>query len=96
MPHPLTPAPSTSASCKRDLLAASAGVSESTARLKIVVKARGTGKCAAYREQFLATVKARAVSATCMTGSDRDSEIGRLDGTIEDLNGAIAESCAVQ
>jgi hypothetical protein len=85
-----------SSACKRDLTSASAGVSETKARLKGLAKTRAEEKCAAYRAQFLVVVKARAVVANCKTGSDRDEEVGRLDGTIEDLNGGIAESCAVQ
>jgi hypothetical protein len=82
--------------CKRDLTAASARVSETMVRLKGLAKARRDEQCAAYRAQFLIVVQARAVVASCKTGPDRDSEVGRLDGTIEDINGAIAESCAVQ
>jgi hypothetical protein len=82
--------------CKRDLTAASAGVSETMTRLRGVTKARREEKCAAYRAHFLVVVRARAVFANCKTGSDRDTEVGRLDGTIEDINGVIAESCAVQ
>jgi len=85
-----------SAACKRDLTAVSAGMSESSARLKTLAKARGDERCEAYREQFLATVRARAIFANCKTGPDRDSEVDRLDGAIEDINGAIAESCTVQ
>jgi hypothetical protein len=86
-----------SSACKRDLTAASAGVSETRARLKgLAKKTRAEEKCAAYRAQFLVVVKARAVFANCKTGPDRDDEVDRLDGTIEDLNGAIAESCSVQ
>jgi hypothetical protein len=85
-----------SSACKRDLTAASARVSETKARLKGLAKTRAEEKCAAYRTQFLVAVKARAVFANCKTGPDRDEEVDRLDGTIEDLNGAIAESCVVQ
>ena len=85
-----------SPACKRYLTTVSTGMSESAARLKALAKTRTDARCAAYREQFLATVRARAIFANCKTGDDRDSEIGRLDGTIEDINGAIAESCAVQ
>jgi hypothetical protein len=80
--------------CKRDLSSASAGMAESSARLKGVARASGEVKCEAYRKQFLLVVKARDVFANCKTGSDRDADIGRLDGTIEDINGAIAASCA--
>jgi hypothetical protein len=82
--------------CKRDLVAASAGVTQAATRLKGLARAAEEEKCAAYRQQFLLVVKARAVFASCKTGPDRDTDIGRLDGTIEDINGAIAESCSVQ
>jgi hypothetical protein len=82
--------------CKRDLTAASAGVTETLARLKGAAKASGEEKCAAYSQQFIVVVRARAIFANCKTGPDRDADVGRLDGTIEDINGAIAESCSVQ
>ena len=85
-----------SAACRRNLTAASAGVSETMARLKGLAKVRRDEQCAAYRAQFLVVVQARAVFANCKTGTDRDTEVDRLDGTIENINGAIAESCAVQ
>ena len=79
--------------CKRDLSSASAGVAESLARLKGAARAVGEVKCEAYRQQFLIVVKARDVFANCKTGPDREADVGRLDGTIEDLNGGIAASC---
>jgi hypothetical protein len=82
--------------CKRDLHLASVGVTEAMARLKGLAKVTGEEKCAAYRQQFLTVVRARNVVATCKTGPDRDADVGRLDGTIEDLNGGIAESCTAQ
>ena len=82
--------------CKRDLMAASTGVTEVAVRLKGLARTSGEEKCTAYRQQFLVVVKARAVFANCKTGPDRDADVGRLDGTIEDINGAIAESCSVQ
>lgn len=85
-----------SVACRRDLTTASAGVSETLSRLKGVAKIRRDEQCAAYRAQFLVMVRARAVFASCKTGTDRDAEVDRLDGTIENLNGAIAESCVVQ
>lgn len=85
-----------SAACKRELPTASADVTETLARLKGLAKTREEDKCAAFRRQFLAVVKARAVFASCKTGPDRDTEVDRLDGTIEDINGEIAQSCALQ
>jgi hypothetical protein len=83
-------------SCKRNLDAASAAVTDTLNRLKGITKAAKHQKCAAYREHFLIVVRARAVFASCKTGVARDHDVGRLDGTIEDINGAIAESCTVQ
>jgi hypothetical protein len=79
--------------CKRDLSSASAGVAASQARLKGVARAAVEVKCEAYRQQFLIVVKARDVFANCKTGPDRDADVNRLDGTIEDINGGIATSC---
>ena len=78
---------------KRDLHLASTGVTEAMARIKGLANVTGEAKCAGYRAQFLTVVKARNVYATCKTGADRDQDVGRLDGTIEDINGSIAESC---
>jgi hypothetical protein len=82
--------------CKRDLHIASVGVTEAMARLKGLSKVAGEEKCAVYRQHFLAVVKARNVFATCKTGPDRDQDVVRLDGTIEEFNGGIAESCSAQ
>jgi len=77
--------------CKRELGAVSASITEALTRLK-------TGapeSCAAYRQKFIVAVRARAVIATCKTGADREQDIGRLDGAVEDINSAIAANCAV-
>jgi hypothetical protein len=81
--------------CKRELAAVSATVDE-LARLKpgSVSVRTGEATCMAYRAQFLSLVKARAVVAACKTGADRDHEVGRLDGSVEDINTIIAQSCS--
>jgi hypothetical protein len=96
--HPVaaSAADADSVACRRDLPAASAGVNQSMARLKGLAKVRRDEQCAAYRAQFLVLVQARAVFASCKTGTERDTEVDRLDGTIEDINGAIAASCVIQ
>ena len=82
--------------CKRDLASASASVTETMVRLKGLTKVMDEEKCASYRQHFLAVVKARAVFANCKVGPNRDADIDRLDGTIEDINDGIAASCAIQ
>jgi hypothetical protein len=79
--------------CKRELAAVSATVDEAT-RLKLGSVGRGETACTAYRAQFLSLVKARAVIVACRTGADRDQEVGRLDGSVEDINTFIAQSCS--
>jgi hypothetical protein len=58
--------------CKRELAAVLATVDEAA--------------CMGYRTQFLSLVKGRAVIAACKTRADRDQEVGRLDGNVEDIN----------
>src|SRR5262245_23442862 len=79
--------------CKRELAAVSAAVDEA-ARLKPASVRKGEIACTAYRAQFLTLVRARAVMAACKTGADRDQEVGRLDGSVEDINTIIAHSCS--
>jgi hypothetical protein len=79
--------------CKRELAGVSATVDEA-ARLKPASVRSGEIACTTYRTQFLNLVKARAVVAACKTGADRDQEVGRLDGSVEDINTIIAQRCS--
>lgn len=79
--------------CKREL-AVAANLDAELAKLKSPRARVSDASCAAYRTQFLVAVRARAAVAACKTGSDREQEVLRLDGTVEDINGAIAQSCA--
>lgn len=81
----------TADTCKHSLAAASASMDAARAR----VKSAGAGdeSCTAHRRHFLEVVKARAVIALCKNGSERDQDLGRLDGTVEDINGVIAARC---
>ena len=38
-------------------------------------------------------VKARAVTALCKSGPERERELGRLDADVEHINEAIAARC---
>jgi hypothetical protein len=82
--------------CQRSLRVASASVSDVTGRLNNSVNATGDEKCTKYRQQFLMLVRARAILAVCQSGPAREASIVRLDGTIDEVNGAIAESCEIQ
>lgn len=82
--------------CKHHVRVASSGVSEAMGRLSDSAKASDDQRCANYRQHFLVLVRARAIFAVCKSGPDRDASIVKLDGTIDNVNGAIAESCAIQ
>jgi hypothetical protein len=82
--------------CNRDLRVASTGVSDVISQLDSRAKAVGDEKCAKYRQHFLVLVRARSLFAMCQSGSACDANVVRLDGTIDQINGAIAESCEIQ
>jgi len=78
--------------CKHNLAAAFASMDAARAR----VKSAGPGSeesCTAHRRHFLEAVKARALTAQCKSGAERDQDLGKLDGTVEDINGMIAARC---
>jgi len=77
--------------CGRNLADAYANVTTLQARMKA---AHGAEVCPATRLYFLEVVKARAVTALCKNGPDRDRELGRLDADVESLNNAIAARCS--
>jgi hypothetical protein len=79
--------------CKRELAAVSATMDEA-ARAKASNPGLSEAACAGYRSQFLLLVRARAAVAACKTGPDREQEVGRLDGTVEDINVVIAQNCS--
>ena len=77
--------------CERNLATVAANVATHQARIKSL-KA-GAEICTATRLYFLELTKARAVTALCKTGADRDRELGRLDADVEHTNEAIAARC---
>jgi hypothetical protein len=88
---PARPAPLEQPGCERTLADALANVTSLQARAKT---ARGAEACAATRLYFLEVVKARAVTALCKNGPERERELGRLDADVENINSAIAASCS--
>jgi hypothetical protein len=88
---PAHPAPLDRPGCERNLADAYANVSLQQARVKA---AHGPEACTATRLYFLEVVKARAVTALCKSGSERERELGRLDADVENINSAIAARCS--
>jgi len=90
---PARPQPLQQPACERNLVEATANMATQQARVKHLGAARGTEACSATRLYFLEVVKARAVTALCKNGPERDRDLGRLDADVETINNAIAASC---
>ena len=81
-------------SCERTLVEAMASVDAMQARVKSLGSATGPAVCNATQLYFLEVVKARALTAQCKDGADRDRDLGRLDADVEHINAAIAARCS--
>jgi hypothetical protein len=79
--------------CDRNLADASASVAAMQARVKSLSRVDASEICTATRLYFLEIVKARAMTAVCKSGVERDRELGRLDVDVEQANEAIAARC---
>ncbi len=88
---PARPATLEPPGCDRTLADTAAQVSVLQARAKT---AQGSEACAATRLYFLEVVKARAITAQCKSGPERDRELGRLDADVENINSTIAARCS--
>jgi len=86
------PAPLDPPGCEENLR--SAGASVAAMQTRVQNSGRDVAqKCTLTRLYFLEVVKARAVTALCKNGADRDSELGRLDADVENINSSIASQC---
>jgi len=79
--------------CDRNLANASASVAAMRVRVKSLSGLDRSEICTATRFYFLEMVKARAVTALCTSGAERERELGRLDADVDEVNEAIAARC---
>jgi hypothetical protein len=91
---PAIPAPFQPPGCDRNLADASTNVATMQARLKGLDAKEGKDICTATRLYFLEVVKARAITALCKSGPERERELGRFDADVEHINEAIAARCS--
>ncbi|HZL41216.1 MAG TPA: hypothetical protein VFC45_13175 [Pseudolabrys sp.] len=94
MAAPARPQPLERPGCERNLADAIANVAAQQTRVKRLGAARSAEACSATMLYFLEVVKARAVTALCKSGTERDRDLGRLDTDVETINNAIATSCS--
>jgi hypothetical protein len=92
--HPAHPQSMQLPGCDRNLANASASVAAMQARMKSLGTARASDTCTATRLYFLEVVKARAVTAVCKSGPEKERELGRFDADVEHINEAIAARCS--
>ena len=79
--------------CDRNLADASANVAAMRARVKASASMDSSEVCRATQLYFLEMVKARAVTALCKSGPERDRDLGRLDAEVAHIDDAIAARC---
>jgi hypothetical protein len=92
--QPAHPATLEQPGCERTLADVMADVAAMQTRMKRMGEARGSEACNATRLYFLEVVKARAVTALCKIGPERERDLVRLDADVESLNDAIAARCS--
>ena len=56
-------------------------------------KPSGPAVCSVHQQSLLETVRTRAVIAICKNGQEREQDVARLDGAIETINVAVANTC---
>ena len=81
------------AGCDRNLADASASVAAMQTRIKSLSGVDRSEICNATRLYFFEVVKARAVTAMCKSGSERERDLDRLDADVARTNETIAARC---
>jgi hypothetical protein len=79
--------------CDRNLADASASVAAMQTRIKNLSGVDRSEICTATRLYFLEVVKARAVTALCKSGTERERDLGRFDVDVAHADEAIAARC---
>ena len=87
------PEPLQQAGCDRSLVEAAAGIAAMQTRVKGLAAASDREICNTTRLYFLELVKARAVTALCRNGPERERDLGRFDADVAHINALIAARC---
>lgn len=90
---PARPAPLDRQGCQRSLAEADASMAAMPARMRQLAGLEGADACSASRLYFMELVKARAITAVCKSGPERERTLGRFDADVERINNTIAASC---
>src|SRR5262249_16736924 len=79
--------------CRRDLTVANKLIAGIAARDKQFVPGDLTKNCALLRRNLDDMVKARDPMVRCMTGHDRNENVGQMDASIGDIREVLANKC---
>ncbi len=79
--------------CDHNLAEASASVTSMQVQIKSLNGMDRSEICTVTRLYFLELVKARAVTALCKAGAERDHDLDHLDADVAHMNDAIAKRC---
>ncbi len=90
---PARPAPFQPQGCLRNMETAGVRVAAYEARMRKPGRNDGAEICKQTRLYFLEIVKARAVTALCAQGPEREHALGRLDANVSQVNRRIAVAC---
>ena len=82
-----------SSDCDRNLAGAHATVAAMRTRIKRLRSQDEAEICAATQLYFIDVVKARAVTALCKSGFERERDLRRFDADVAHINDAIAACC---
>ena len=90
---PAKPAAVQPLGCEQNLQAATARVTAFQARVRKLNAADDAEACTQTRLYFLEVVKARAMTALCAQGQERERALGRYDADVSQINERIAVAC---
>jgi len=81
------------ATCSRDLFQNEAAMRVRQTRMQAVASADQATQCSAWRDHVAFMQKARAVFATCQSGSQREQNVAQLDESLAEYRVLLANRC---
>jgi hypothetical protein len=81
------------ATCSRDLFQNEAAMRRQQTRLQAAATADQATQCKAYREQVNFLQSSRAVFATCLSGAERERNVGEMDQSLAEYRVLLTNRC---
>ena len=82
--------------CARELAVTETSLLKTLVRMQAAGKASPSEQCETYRAHAAVVAKARDVFERCSTGASREQDIGDMDGALDRVKTAIANTCTTQ